>query len=74
MQGFIRGGFLRGGPFRLPAFKKLLAPEVVDHVENQMDSHASNDYHEVRKRGVGPYGPPCQTGLGRLVERFAESS
>jgi len=41
------------GPFRLPAFKKLFPPEVLDHVENQMDSHVSDDYNEVRKRVYG---------------------
>jgi len=41
------------GPFRLPAFKKLFPPEVLDHVDNQMDSHVSDDYNEVRKRVYG---------------------
>ena len=40
-------------PFRLPAFKKLLPPDVLDHVENQMDSSFSDNYEEVRKRVYG---------------------
>jgi len=39
--------------FRLPAFKKLLPQDVLDHVENQMDSAISDNYQEVRKRVYG---------------------
>ena len=36
--------------FRLSAFKKLLPAEVLDHIENQMETSLSDNYVEVRKR------------------------
>ena len=36
--------------FRLSAFKKLLPAEVLDHIENQMETSLSDNYAEVRKR------------------------
>ena len=40
-------------PLKLPAFKKILTPEMLEHVENQMDSSISDNYTEVRKRVYG---------------------
>ena len=36
--------------FKLPAFKNLFPPAVLNHVQNQMDSTVSDNYLEVRKR------------------------
>ena len=39
--------------FKLPAFKNMLPPRVLEFVETQMDSSLSDNYKEVRKRVYG---------------------